>query len=56
MKGLGLQGDSLYHVILILFRFAQIPVVGQQLVDSVVLLRWQPSQHILQVGIRIVPI
>ena len=32
------------------------PAMGQQFSDLAVFLSWQPSQYILQIGIRIMPI
>lgn len=39
-----------------LVRCSRRPVVGQQLVDGFVLLRRQAGQHILQIGIEIMPV
>ena len=32
------------------------PLVGQQLFDPAVQLRWQPGEHVLEIGPRLVPI
>jgi len=39
-----------------LVRYSWLPVLGQQLIDGVVLLRRQAGHHILQVGIWVMPV